>query len=569
MEHQLLLLWLLALPAAAGPAAQPVASLFYGSLLALPVSPAALGAFEVGISVNDVEVQVTVPAGADADVVAKHVGAQHGLSADGTSVVARTILSRSAELSGKSLAYVLPVKIGGHHGTVHLPVYSGESHEDLAAGFIAKYGLQQTVARQLVGVMVSHEQAKATQGAAAPSSASPSPRTGSEAHDQGQLKAAADKAAQVAQAAALQKQAEEREQRERAAKEQQEREAAQELERAVKEQQEREAAQELERAVKEQQEREAAQERVRVATERTEKEEAEKAARVKQQQMQEKVAKAKVEAFKAQQRAATGDNDMDSSEIDVQRLRREQKKQAVAGLDAKTKLDEQKKAESVLDAAEEEKSDVMEEAVPPQGQGSRDGKAKAALDAAEEEKLEMMEEVVSSQVEASGADRASAHSVAMADVGQTPHTEQPAKRRTDEIQTDKRDTVVRKANSRVVHEQLKRPLRNSHAGNEGDEYLLPHYTQEEAAKMQEEELRKRVAACTSLGCAVREHLQISRTTSLVVGIVAATVGACMLLDRYGIENTSCCRRSHSAEELRRIRQIGTLDNISALRFKGV
>ena len=553
MEHQLLLLWLLALPAAAGPAAQPVASLFYGSLLALPVSPAALGAFEVGISVNDVEVQVTVPAGADADVVAKHVGAQHGLSADGTSVVARTILSRSAELSGKSLAYVLPVKIGGHHGTVHLPVYSGESHEDLAAGFIARYGLQQTVARQLVGVMVSHEQAKATQGAAAPSSASPSPRTGSDAHDQAQLKAAADKAAQVAQAAALQKQAEEREQRERAAKEQQEREAAQELERAVKEQQEREAA----------------QERVRVATGRTEKEEAEKAARVKQQQMQEKVAKAKVEAFKAQQRAATGDNDMDSSEIDVQRLRREQKKQAVAGLDAKTKLDEQKKAESVLDAAEEEKSEMMEEAVPPQGQGSREGKAKAALDAAEEEKLEMMEEVVSSQVEASGADRASAHSVAMADVGQTPHTEQPAKRRTDEVQTDKRDTVVRKANSRVVHEQLKRPLRNSHAGNEGDEYLLPHYTQEEAAKMQEEELRKRVAACTSLGCAVREHLQISRTTSLVVGIVAATVGACMLLDRYGIENTSCCRRSHSAEELRRIRQIGALDNISALRFKGV
>eukprot|EP01047_Picozoa_sp_COSAG01_P100890 COSAG01_NODE_30685_length_611_cov_1.158203_1_plen_105_part_10 len=66
------------------------------------VSPE-LRAFEVGINVNDVEMAVAVPAGADADVVAKNFGAKHGLSADGASVVARRILSRGAELSGKWL----------------------------------------------------------------------------------------------------------------------------------------------------------------------------------------------------------------------------------------------------------------------------------------------------------------------------------------------------------------------------------------------------------------------------------------------------------------------------------
>ena len=82
--------------------------------------------------------------------------------------------------------------------------------------------------------------------------------------------------------------------------------------------------------------------------------------------------------------------------------------------------------------------------------------------------------------------------------------------------------------------------------------------------MEEEEQSKRVAACTSLGCAIREQLRISRTTSMVMGIVVATVGVCVLLDRYGIEDTSCCRRSHSAEELRRIQQIGASCSISAL-----
>eukprot|EP01043_Picozoa_sp_COSAG02_P054893 COSAG02_NODE_6287_length_3674_cov_22.702098_1_plen_731_part_00 len=342
-------------------------------------------------------------------------------------------------------------------------------------------------------------------------------------------------------AAKEQREREEAQQREQAAKE---RDEAQERERvAAKEQREREEAQQREQAAKKQRvkaakeeeekekERKEAHEPERVTKEKLE--QAQHAARVKQQMEQEKVAKAKIDAFKAQQRAAKGEHDSGGSEAGVQQLRQKERKAVMAEVAAKSKLTEQNK-----------------------------GDAKAALDEAEAEKMEMMEEAVPPRAWKDGEGKAAQRS-ATADGDQAgPHTGTPTERRPDEVQ-EKSDLSVGNAKRRLAREHLKQPLPDDD-GDEGGEYLLPHYTQEEVAKMEEQEHTKRVAACTSLGCAIREQLRISSTTSMVMGIVVATVGVCVLLDRYGVEDTSCCRRSHSAEELRRIRQIGASNSTCAL-----
>ena len=124
--------------------------------------------FVVLIRINGGEAQLSVPAGADADTVAQEFGRARGLGAEDVSTVARTILAKGAEVSGRRLRYVLPVNLGGSHGSVHLPVYGhvcteygdvcDDDHVEVAAAFSAKYGLGPDVASQLVSAMAGQEQ---------------------------------------------------------------------------------------------------------------------------------------------------------------------------------------------------------------------------------------------------------------------------------------------------------------------------------------------------------------------------------------------------------------------------
>ena len=592
--------------------------LLQGGQLAAGAASLRAPAVTVPLTLGGKDVLLPVVAGADADEVARAFGEKQGLGPAGIATVARIVWDRQAEAAGKSLKHVIPVNLGDRN--VHLPLFDGVTHQQAAQAFVAEHKLGADVSAKLISAMVQQEadlardaatnkdaqqhtgkQADAAQAAsaaavkeaagetaaaeavitkaAADEKVAPELAAAKSAEDKAATAraqndpnhpGAAEQAAQRALAAALKKRAEEQKKPEPAAEEQtgqeqqkREREEAQQREQAAKEQRERKAAQQREErervAAEEQREREEAQQReqaakkqrVKAAKEEEEKEkerkeaherervtkekleQAQHAARVKQQMEQEKVAKAKIDAFKAQQRAAKGEHDSGGSEAGVQQLRQKERKAVMAEVAAKSKLTEQNK-----------------------------GDAKAALDEAEAEKMEMMEEAVPPRAWKDGEGKAAQRS-ATADGDQAgPHTGTPTERRPDEVQ-EKSDLSVGNAKRRLAREHLKQPLPDDE-GDEGGEYLLPHYTQEEVAKMEEHEHTKRVAACTSLGCAIREQLRISSTTSMVMGIVVATVGVCVLLDRYGVEDTSCCRRSHSAEELRRIRQIGASNSTCAL-----
>ena len=52
-------------------------------------------------------------------------------------------------------------------------------------------------------------------------------------------------------------------------------------------------------------------------------------------------------------------------------------------------------------------------------------------------------------------------------------------------------------------------------------------------------------------CAVKEKLGEDGSMGVIVmAMVLGTIGACVLLDRWGIEDTWCCRRQQSADEMR-------------------
>ena len=67
------------------------------------VAAAADPPFVVLIRINGGEAQLSVPAGADADTVAQEFGRARGLGAEDVSTVARTILAKGAEVSGRRL----------------------------------------------------------------------------------------------------------------------------------------------------------------------------------------------------------------------------------------------------------------------------------------------------------------------------------------------------------------------------------------------------------------------------------------------------------------------------------
>ena len=536
--QSLVLLWLTGAAAAQG----------------VPEDLLAVTAYEVPITVDGQEVLLPVPAGADADAVARQFGVKYGLDAGGISTVARTVLSRGAELSGKSLAYVLPISLGG--ADVHLPVYAGATHEELASAFVQKHELDQAVAPQLVGAMVSHEKAAAEQQAAAVDDTAAAAARAEQMAQADRVAAAAQatEVAALAEAARFKQQQEERKRLEEQHRLEKEQAAAAKANAAAEasEQQRWRAEQEAKKkeaeAAAEEKERADAQEKADAAraSEAAAKQLAEeevavarKEAAAREQVEQEAIAKAKIEAFKAQ-RAADAATSSGLAEPPHQQQQKEGERKA-------------KQVEVELAAAAKKEEAVIVDAL------------------AEVEKMEMLGEESEQEEEPEAIRRVRERNSAQAKVA--------AEARADPQAAVVKTRQLQEGNDRLLTEQrvrLAEKKKNEAADLaaikkerevDGEKPELKHYSRgdpkyaelmmKQALKEQQERAEaswlpgSSRTGCTTLGCAVREKFGESGQTGMIVmSMVLGTIGACVLLDQWGIEETWCCKsRPASAEEI--------------------
>ena len=61
--------------------------------------------------------------------------------------------------------------------------------------------------------------------------------------------------------------------------------------------------------------------------------------------------------------------------------------------------------------------------------------------------------------------------------------------------------------------------------------------------------REAQPTCNTIGCVVRQFVSVGETTKVMLGVMAATMVACVYIDRMGYQNSRCCRRPRTKEEI--------------------